>query len=811
MPENSDGRTPAQEPAGTELQGKFDLGMALHQQGRLADAERIYLDVLQQQPHHFDALHLLGVISLQTRRPEQGAELIGEAIKTNPQVAAAHSNMGTAMMLLQRFEEALAAYDKAIALKPDYAEAHNDRGAALRQLKRHEEALASYDKAVAFNPNHAEAHYNRGLALSALQRRDEALASYDKAVALKPDHAEAHYNRGLALSALQRRDEALASYGKAVALKPGYAEAHYDLGNVLNALKRYQEALASYDKAIALKRDFVDAYYIRSIALLNLRRPEEALASCDKVIELRADYAEAHNVRGKALDALARHEEAVASYDKAIALKEDFAETHFNRGDALRNLRRYQEAIASFERAIALQPDQEYLRGYLVFTKLSICDWDNFELQCGDLLARVDRGEKATTPFLLFAVSNSPELQRKAAEAYVRTDYPRGNPLPAIGKLKRRDKIRIGYFSADFRNHAGAYSMVELFERHDRSKFEIIAFSFSSKGPHELKSRLEAAFDKYIDVYSCRDDEIARLAREMEIDIAIDRNGYTQDCRPIIFSLRAAPLQVSYKGYPGTMGTDAIDYLIADPIVLPADHRRHYSEKIVYLPNSYQVYDFKRAISQLSLGREEAGLPRDGFVFCCFNNNYKILPGMFDRWMRILAKVEGSVLWLLKNDTSAAANLRKEAAARGINPDRIVFAERMAASDHLARHRLADLFLDTLPYNAHTTASDALWAGLPVLSQIGETFAGRVAASLLTAIGLPELITSTPQDYEALAIELAGSPEKLAAIRHKLANNRLTTPMFDTKLFTRHIEAAYTAIYERHLAGLPPDHIVIAS
>ena len=295
----------------------------------------------------------------------------------------------------------------------------------------------------------------------------------------------------------------------------------------------------------------------------------------------------------------------------------------------------------------------------------------------------------------------------------------------------------------------------------------------------------------------------------MEIDIAIDRNGFTAYCRPAIFASRAAPLQISYKAYPGTMGTGYIDYLVADPIVVPADHRQNYSEKIAYLPNSYQVYDTKRGISDRTVSRTEVGLPEDAFVFCCFNNNYKITPTVFDCWMRILRQVDGSVLWLFEDNAKAASNLRKEAEVRGVRPERLIFARRMPPSEHLARHRLADLFLDTLPYNAHTTASDALWAGLPVLTRIGETFAGRVAASLLNAIGLTELITSTPQAYEALAIELATNPEKLAAIKRKLANNRLTTPLFDTQTFTRHIEAAYTMMYERYQANLPPDHIYV--
>ena len=410
-------------------------------------------------------------------------------------------------------------------------------------------------------------------------------------------------------------------------------------------------------------------------------------------------------------------------------------------------------------------------------------------------------------PFSVFALPSSLDLQRKASEIWVNAKCPPSGALEKISKLSPHQRIRIGYFSADFHNHPVAFLMAELFERHDRSKFELIAFSFGPDTDDDIRRRLKVAFDKFIDVRNMSDRDVALLARSLEIDIGVDLKGFTEDARTNIFAMRAAPIQVNYLGYPGTMGADYIDYLIADPMLIPASHQSHYTEKIVYLPNSYQPNDRKRQISDKAFTRSELGLPQQGFVFCCFNNNYKITPDVFDSWMRILAHVEGSVLWLLEDNEIAARNLKKEASVRGIDPDRLVFAPRMALADHLARHRMADLFLDTLPYNAHTTASDALWAGLPVLTQIGETFAGRVAASLLNAVHLPELVTTTRDDYEALAIELATNPAKLASIKQKLADNRLTTPLFDTELFTKHIEAAYTTMYERYQADLPPDHI----
>jgi predicted O-linked N-acetylglucosamine transferase (SPINDLY family) len=367
----------------------------------------------------------------------------------------------------------------------------------------------------------------------------------------------------------------------------------------------------------------------------------------------------------------------------------------------------------------------------------------------------------------------------------------------------------VGYFSADFHNHATGYLMAELFELHDKSQFELVGLSFGPIANDEMRQRLEKSFDQFIEVGRKSDVEVARLSRDLNIDIAVDLKGFTQDARTGIFAHRAAPIQLNYLGYPGTLGADYMDYIIADRTLIPLESQSCYTEKVVYLPNSYQVNDRKRLISDRQFTRQELGLPENGFVFCCFNNNYKILPATFEGWMRILKAVEGSVLWLFQVNAWAVDNLKKEAEKQGIAPDRIVFAEWLPLPEHLARHRQADLFLDTFPYNAHTTTSDALWAGLPVLTLMGRSFASRVAASLLNAVGLSELITSTQEKYEALAIELALNPNKLADIKLKLANNRMTTPLFDTLCFTKHLEAAYIEMHGRYHAGLEPDHISI--
>jgi predicted O-linked N-acetylglucosamine transferase (SPINDLY family) len=406
---------------------------------------------------------------------------------------------------------------------------------------------------------------------------------------------------------------------------------------------------------------------------------------------------------------------------------------------------------------------------------------------------------------------DSPALHRLAAQVWVREECPPNETLGAIPYRLRSGKVRIGYFSADFRIHPVSMLIAELFEMHDRSRFEITAFAFGPEANDAMRTRLEKAFDSFIDVRAQSDAEVALLARKLGIDIAVDLGGFTEHSRPKIFARRAAPIQINFLGYPGTTGAAYMDYIVGDRIVIPAGSRDHYSEKVVYLPNSYQVNDSTRQIADQIFTRTELQLPESGFVFCCFNNNFKIRADTFDSWMRILGQVEKCVLWLLEDNPVSPANLRKEAATRGIDPNRLVFAKRVPPPQHLARQRAADLFLDTTPYNAHTTASDALWAGLPVVTLIGESFAGRVASSLLSALNLSELITSTREEYEALAVRLATNPGMLRKIRKKLEGNRLSAPLFDTPLFAKHLEKAYMNIFKRYQSNLPPDHIFVES
>jgi predicted O-linked N-acetylglucosamine transferase (SPINDLY family) len=621
---------------------------------------------------------------------------------------------------------------------------------------------------------------------------------------------EAYLNRGLSLSALERRKAAIESYEKAISVQPECADPYFNRGNELRALGRHEAAIESYDKAISLQPGFADAHLNRGAALVELHRHAAGLASFDRAIALQPGYAQAHFNRAGALQHLRRYTAAVASYDTAVTLRPGDAEAFANRGRALRELKHYEAAIESYDRAIALDADSAALYAVRRHIKMQVCDWSDLESDIERVAAGVHGRAGAPNPFYVLTLRDSPALQRAAAENWVRDECPAQIRPAAESSRRRGERIHIGYFSADFHDHATSYLIAQLFELHDRSRFRVTAFSFGTDSRGVMRPRLEAACDEFIDARHLSDAEVARQARDMNVDIAVDLKGFTQDHRTGIFAHRAAPVQVNYLGYPGTMGASYMDYLIADPVLVPAESRSGYAEKIIQLPDTYQVNDSKREIADRVFTRTELGLPAAGFVFCCFNNSYKIQPLQFDRWMRILLRVPGSVLWLLGDNPSAANNLHREATMRGVDARRLVFADRIDLPHHLARHRAADLFMDTLPCNAHTTASDALWAGLPVLTCVGETFAARVGASLLTAIGLPELIVSNLDRYEDLAVSLANQPERLADIRQRLEGHRLTAPLFNTALFTRHIEAAFAQIHERYHSGLPPDHVFVA-
>jgi len=673
------------------------------------------------------------------------------------------------------FAAGLIRLDEALRVRPKSIDALINLGRVQNELGHSADAIATYNKALALDPRSALAHSNLSILLRQQRRPVEALAQCDAALALAPDYAEAWNNRGNALFDLKRASEALESYDRALIVLPRLVESHLGRGNVLHQLQRYSEALAAYDTALAIK-------------------PNEP----------------AFFGRGKVLQQLLHMDEALAAYDKALALKPDDAECHLARGELLNQIGRREDAYAAFAKAFALKPDLPYAEGARLFAKMHLCDWENIEAEAAHLVAGVREGALRSDPYRLFVASPSPADQMTCAQNWVADRYPvSGQPLWR-GERYRHDRIRLAYVSSDLRRHAVAYLTAGMFEAHDRSRFETTAVSLGPPTNDEMRARLRGAFDRFIDVGARSDRQIAELLRELEIDIAVDLNGFTENARPGILTQRAVPVQVSYLGYSGTMGARYIDYILADQTVIAPGHAGFYTERIAFLPDTFMASDDGRRIAERTPTRQQCGLPETCFVFCCFNNPFKLTPETFHVWMRLLAATGDSVLWLSDANTTVQANLCREAERFGVSAQRLIFAPRMSdIADHLARQRQADLFLDTLPYNAHSTASDALWAGVPVLTCLGATFVGRVAASLLLAVGLPELVTEALSDYEALALKIAREPEFHAGLKHKLAHNRESFPLFDTKRFTRNIEAAYTTMWQRSQRGEPPQSFAV--
>lgn len=666
-----------------------------------------------------------------------------------------------------RAEEAESLYGQVLAVEAANADALAAFASLRLSCGHAADAIALCERALVADPRHAAALINLANALRATGRLDGALAGYERCVAAHPSHAQAWSNRAVILTDLRRHQEAVESCERALALAPGFSQAHNNRGIALAALGRLREAIESYDRAIAID----------------------------------AKDAPVHNNRALALMGVFRMKEALEAAERAIALHPRFAPAHFTRGSALRELRRPPEALESFDIAASLAPGLPYVQGARLFLRMQLCDWEGIDALRDVVERGIAAGQRMMHPWALLATPSSATMQKRCAEIFVADRWPvAAAPLAPRAPVGR---IRIGYFSADFHGHATAHLIAELIELHDRNRFEVVAFSFGTPSAGPMRARLRSAFDDFIEVAHLSDAEIAALSRERGIDIAVDLKGHTQDARPGIFAQRAAPLQVNFLGHPGTMGAPFIDWILADETVIPHGREGDYTERVARIETCYQPNDRRRPIATRRPPRDELGLPAQGFVFCCFNASYKIGPEVFSIWMSLLRGTPGSVLWLLQPEASAAARLRRAATDAGIASERIAFAPPVELPEHLARLSQADLFLDTFHCGAHTTASDALWAGVPIVTLLGETFASRVAASLLRAAELTELVTESAAAYEALALRLARDPGRLLALRDRLAQHRLQTPLFDTPAYVAHLEDAYSAMLARRGTAPP--------
>ncbi|MGE4064382.1 MAG: tetratricopeptide repeat protein [Rhodospirillaceae bacterium] len=754
----------------------FRQATHLHRSGQIDEAVKLYEELLAQFPEHGETLQVRGAAELQRGRFEAALGWFDRALAAGPRLAAAHTNRAAALIGLGRYEEALASAKRALELTPASVAAANNAASALNKLGRPAEALEVAARALRHGVEDAQLHIHRAESFLSEHRYKDMLAASERSIELNPNLAEAHGHRGHALSQLGRDDEAAASFARSLALFPESAGGHYAQALALQRSRRFDQAIASCDRALALQPLFPEALIVRAAANETLGRYRDAIADCDKVLGILPDSAEAFMLRGLAFKGANQPERALADLDVALELNPDFP----------------------------LVPGQR------AFISLQICEWDGLEQKIAEVLQALDAGKYAAQPLVMNAFPASAEQQQRLARlAFL--SLIRGPRADLRPQQFLDGKLRVAYFSSDFHDHPVGQLIVGLLEAHDRTKFEIIGFGFGGDPNNVTRLRIERACDHFVDVMAKSVPEIVAIARAMNIHIAVDLNGYTAHMRGEIFAQGAAPIQVNFLGFPGTMGTDRIHYIIGDGVVTPPELAPFFDERIVTMPHSYLVSnEIKRNVPSRVSSRRDFGLPEEGFVYCCFNAPFKLTPEAFDVWMRLLKEVNGSILWLGDHGPTATRNLQREAKSRGVGPDRLVFAPRTSGLEYLARYRAADLFLDTFDYNAHATASEALMMGLPVVTRIGNTFAARVGASVLTAIGLPELIATDTNEYEAIARDLGRNATAHKSLREKLRRNAATYPLFDTARYARNLEAAYREMWRRHEAGLAPDHITIS-
>jgi len=613
-----------------------------------------------------------------------------------------------------------------------------------------------------------------GASYKSLGQIDNSLQMFETATKIKPDYAEAYFNQGVILKEVGRLEDAVECYKIAIDLVPNYTDAHNNLGNAYKVLGQLDSAIESYKSAIIFN----------------------------------PSLAHVHNNLGIVFKDMGSMEDAIKSFQNAISINPGLYDAQNNLAIVFRKVKRLKESLVCYERVNELKPDVNFNLTNIFHLKMHLCIWDGLSSQLKELEKKINNRKKVIRPFALLGLIDNPELQMKNSLIYCNDKYLKSSELKQIKDYSRHDKIRIGYFSADFRDHPVSALTIELYEMHNRTKFEVYAFSYGPDTKDEMNLRIKEGVDHFHNVETISDKEIVILARSLEIDIAVDLGGFTQNSRTGVFAMSVAPIQISYLGYLGTMGADYYDYIVADAIIIPEESKKYYTEKIVYLPN-FQVNDSKQSYEDVVSTRAELGIPEGSFVFCCFNNTYKITPFILDSWVSILKNVDTSVMLVYADNELAKINLSKEISIRGIDSSRLLFGRHLPRPEYLGRFKVADLFLDTSPYNAGATASDALRMGLPVLTYLGNSFASRMGASLLTAMNLPELITYSQEEYELLAIKLATHPEKLKSIKDKLTNNLSNAPLYDTSLFTYHLESAYQTMYERNQEGLEIDDIYV--
>ena len=790
--------------------GFNNLGLTLKKLGRVDEAIWSYDKALSLQPDYIDVFINLGNALQNKGQLDEAESNYKKAISLDPNNAKAHHNLGVILKDRGQLDEAIEANNKALSLKPDYAEAYNNLGTAFKEQGKLREALEAYNRAVSLEPNYADAFFNMANVLMVQEKFDDAVKTYSKAISIKPDFAKAYCNRANALLAQTHTDDAIESYETAILLKPDYFTAHSNLGICFLKKNQFEKAISCLEKALSLEPNNSEVHYNLGNALKEHGEFHQAINAYRNAIAHKADYAEAFNNMGVTLHAVGEEEKAINAYNTAIAIDPNYAAAHINLGNIFQHHEHFDKAIEAYEIAAALQPNNAYALAQKIHQKCRICDWNGLEEDYLKLL-KLDTDDDPISPFTILTLEDAPDRHFSISQLYVNKLFQQ-YPRKVFAKPhKKTGRIRVAYFSSDFNEHPVSRLMSKVIESHDRNLFEIWGVSLGPSRADLMQKRLLNAFDIFVDVHKMPDAEALDKLRSKAFDIVIDLTGHTEKARTSLFAQRLAPIQINYLGYPGTMGGNFMDYIIADQNLIPEVCQKYYTEKVIYLPHHYQAQDDELEIAVDTPTKASLGLPDKGFVFCAINNTYKITKREFDIWTRLLLNVEGSVLWLLERNKWVKTNLLKEAKDRGVPPEQIVFAKKAPHAKYLAQFRQADLYLDTFNYNAGATASNALWAGLPVLTKQGKGYTARMASSLLKSIGLSELATTNETDYEKMALKLANNPDELTFIKNKLATNRKTTPLFNTKLFVDHLESAYLQVFQRYLQGNPPETVIVSA
>ena len=811
------------------------LGVVRLSAGNASEAVSLIDQALEGNPRDAAMLENLGVAQLALRNYATAESRFRDALMLGASHGQLYMRLGIALASQGKLVHAVTLLREAVARSPSEPDVHLNLGNTLAERGEVDEARACYDKVLALQPNHPAAHFNLGNLHRYAGRLEEAAASFKRTLTITPGDPDIHNNLGLVCEQQGQLDEAAACYRQALALKIGHVPALNNLGNVLRAQGRIDDAIACYEQVLAAAPDHLDALINLSVTRLQQGRQAEAQALCESVLRLDPRNFEAHCNLGsllkqqgklpesithyrRALEAgpkrLIVHNElggayrqsgdldaAIACYRKAIELEPKNAGAHYDLAETLKVQGKLDEALVSYERALALEPDHAAALGGMVHVRQHVCAWQGIEDLWGRVREAIAGGSGgAISPFSAMSMPTTPAEQVACARAWAQREIAPGFTAQALAfdhsARAERSRLKVGYLSWGFHRHATAYLTAQLFELHDRDRFEVFAYAYGPDDNSGIRARLRNACEHFTDI--SRESYFAAASRIHHdgVDILVDLTGHTLGARPQILALRPAPIQVNWLGYPGTMGADFIDYLIADPFIVPGKQESFYAERVVRLPDCYQINDQRRQVSDRVPSREECGLPARAFVFCCFNQAYKILPETFDRWMRILRGVPGSVLWLAEANRWATENLRRAAAERGVAAERLVFVPRKDLPEYLVQYRLADLALDTFPYTSHTTASDALWMGCPLVTRAGETFASRVAGSVLINAGMRELVTESAADCERKVLELSTSPGRLQDIRRRLQVSRDSCALFDTPRFVRNLEAVYENMFE---------------